>query len=227
MPIADTRQPLHDYLRRVSLREPEPLRRLREATERLPEGDMGLSPESAQLLALLARLMGAKRVLEVGTFTGYSTLALALALPEDGEVVTCDVSETWTSIGRRHWEAAGVAYKIDLRLAPALDTLTALLKTQTGRFDLAFIDADKTNYASYVELCLLLLRPGGLIAVDNTLWGGRVADMSVQDDDTRALRAMNDKLRADKRLEVSLVPVGDGLTLLRKREAHETTVAPP
>jgi predicted O-methyltransferase YrrM len=166
-------EPLHSYLRRVSLREPEPLRRLREETLRLPDGDIGLTPESAQLLALLVRLMGAKRVLEVGTFTGYSTLALPLALPEDGEVIACDVEEAWTSIGKRHWHEAEVAHKIDLRLAPALDTLTALLKTHTGLFDLALIDADKENYASYIELALLLLRPGGLIAVDNTLWGAR------------------------------------------------------
>jgi predicted O-methyltransferase YrrM len=211
-------EPLHGYLRRVSLRESDALRRLREETERLPEGDMGLTPESAQLLALLARLMGAKRVLEVGTFTGYSTLALALALPEDGEMMACDVEEAWTNLGRRHWEAAGVAHKIDLRLAPALDTLTALLKTHTGLFDLVLIDADKENYASYVELALLLLRPGGLIALDNTLWGGKVADMRVKDPDTQALRALNEKLHADERVELCLVPIGDGLTLLRRRD---------
>jgi len=208
---------LQGYLRRVSLRESDALRRLREETERLPEGDMGLSPESAQLLALLVKLMGARRVLEVGTFTGYSTLALALALPQDGELIACDVEEAWTSLGRRHWEEAGVAHKVDLRLAPALDTLTALLKTHTGRFDLALIDADKENYASYVELALLLLRPGGLIAADNTLWGGRVADIKVNDHDTQALRALNEKLHGDERVELSLVPIGDGLTLLRKR----------
>ncbi len=210
-------KPLHDYLRRVSLREPDILRRLREETEGLPEGDMGLSPEAAQLLGLLVKLMGARRVLEVGTFTGYSTLALASALPEDGEIIACDVSEAWTAVGGRYWREAGVAHKIDLRLAPALDTLTTLLKTHTGQFDLTLIDADKTNYASYVELCLLLLRPGGLIAIDNTLWGGRVADVRAKDADTQALRTLNEKLHGDERIDLSLVPIGDGLTLARKR----------
>lgn len=209
---------LTSYLRAVSLREPEVLRRLREATATLEEAGMQIGPEQGQLLALLLKLLGARRVLEVGTFTGYSALWMALALPHDGRLIACDVSAEYTGIGRRFWQEAGVADKIDLRLAPAADTLAALLADgQAGMFDFAFIDADKTRYDGYYEQCLQLVHPGGLIAIDNVLWGGAVADDAAQDADTQALRALNAKLHADTRIDLSLLPIGDGLTLARKR----------
>jgi len=162
---------------------------------------------------MLVRLLGAKRCIEIGTFTGYSALAVALALPPNGRIVCCDVSEDWTSIGKRFWNQAGVLRKIDLRLAPALRTL----QTLRGKFDFAFIDADKTNYQAYFEACLKLLRRGGLIAIDNTLWYGRVLDARDKDEDTRAIRAFNRGLAKDRRVDISLVPIGDGVTLARKR----------
>ncbi|MFO1394403.1 MAG: class I SAM-dependent methyltransferase [Steroidobacteraceae bacterium] len=209
---------LYDYLLSVSLRETPLQRRLREETAANPMSRMQISPEQGQFMALLARLIGAKRCVEVGVFTGYSSLAVALALPDDGRIVACDVSEEWTAVARRYWAEAGVAHKVDLRLAPALETLDALLAAGgEGGYDLAFIDADKTNYPGYYERVLRLLRPGGLLMTDNTLWSGRVADPAVTDADTVALRHYNEQLHRDDRVDLSLVPIGDGLTLARKR----------
>ena len=208
---------LYAYLLGVSLREPDVLARLRAETMELPRAGMQISPEQGQFMALLVKLMGARVVLEIGTFTGYSALAVALALPADGRLVACDVSEEWTATARRYWKEAGVDARIELRLAPALQTLRNLLEAgSAGSFDLIFIDADKGNYLAYYEAGLDLLRPGGLIAVDNTLWDGRVADAAVDDDDTQAIRAFNAALRDDARVDLSLVPIGDGLTLARK-----------
>lgn len=209
---------LYDYLTTHSLRESDVLKRLRAETARLPMARMQIAPEQGQFMALLVRLLGARKTLEVGVFTGYSSLCVAQALPRDGKHVACDVSEEWTSIGRRYWQEAGVAEKIDLRLAPALTTLDALLaEGEAERFDFAFIDADKLSYDAYYERALRLVRPGGLIAIDNVLWGGSVADPSDQDEDTRAIRALNDKIHRDDRVEMSLLPLGDGLTLAMKR----------
>ncbi len=209
---------LYDYLLRVSMREPEILRRLREETGSLEKAGMQISPEQGQFMTLLVELMGARRTLEVGTFTGYSALVVALALPTDGRIVACDVSEEWTSVARRYWEEAGVAHMIDLRLGPALETLESLLgEGRRGEFDFAFIDADKANYQTYFELALELVRSGGLIAIDNTLWHGRVIDPAVTDGDTEAIRRFNERLKADERVTLSLVPIGDGLSLARKR----------
>ncbi len=210
---------LHQYLLSVSLREPEVLLRLRKETADMPEHNMQIAPEQGQFMALLVQLSGARRALEIGTFTGYSSLAIAMAMPDDGRVLCCDTSEKYTDIARRYWDEAGVTGKMDLRIAPALETLDALLSDPNNQyaFDFAFIDADKTNYDNYYEHCLVLMRPGGLIAFDNTLWDGKVADLAEADDDTVALRALNRKLHADKRIDLSLVPIGDGLTLCRKR----------
>jgi caffeoyl-CoA O-methyltransferase len=192
--------------------------RLRAETARLPNARMQISPDQGALLALLARLTGTRRALEVGTFTGYSALAVAAALPDDGRLIACDVSEEWTRVARRYWREAGLAAKIELRLGPAAETLAALLHDgQGGSFDFAFIDADKENSDRYYELCLRLLRPGGLIAVDNALWHGTVADPAVQDDETNAIRALNRKARDDDRVDACLATVGDGLLLARKR----------
>ncbi len=209
---------LYAYLLDVSLREPSTLRRLREETASLEKAHMQIGPDQGQFMGLLVELMEARNALEVGTFTGYSALAVALALPEDGRLVACDVSEEWTAIGRRYWEEAGVAHKIDLRLAPALETLDGLLaEGLAGTFDFAFIDADKEGYDAYYERALKLIRTGGLITFDNTLWEGKVVDPAVTDVDTEAIRALNTKLVGDERVTLSLVPVGDGLTLARKR----------
>ena len=214
----DLTDTLYDYLLSGSLRETDLQRRLREETSTLSMARMQISPEQGQFMALIARLVGARRCLEVGVFTGYSSLAVALALPEDGRIVACNVSEEWTAIARRYWAEAGVAGRIDLRLAPALDTLDALVAAGgAGTYDLAFIDADKTAYLDYYERALLLLRPGGLLMTDNTLWSGRVADPEVGDADTVALRHYNEHLHRDARIDLSLVPIGDGLTLARKR----------
>jgi predicted O-methyltransferase YrrM len=208
----------YDYLLSVSLREPEVLRELREETAGLERSEMQIGPEQGQLMALLVELTGARRTLEIGTFTGYSALVVAMALPPDGLVLACDVSEEWTSIAQRYWAKAGVSEKIDLRLGPAVETLEGLLaKGQRDEFDFAFIDADKASYDAYYELCLQLVRPGGLIAVDNVLWSGKVADASVTDADTEAIRRLNAKLASDERVTLSLLPVGDGLTLARRR----------
>lgn len=203
---------LAEYIRTVSLREPEVLRRLRDETATIKGAGMQISPEQGQFMALLARMIGAKRYLEVGTFTGYSALVMALALPADGRVIACDVSREWTSTGQRYWREAGVAEKIDLRIAPALQTLDALIAARE-RFDFAFIDADKENYGGYYERALKLVRRGGIIAIDNVLWSGAVADPAKKDADTDAIRALNRKLATDERIDLSLLPVGDGLTL--------------
>jgi predicted O-methyltransferase YrrM len=179
---------------------------------------MQIGPEQGQFMALLARLVQARRCIEVGVFTGYSSLAVALALPDDGRIVACDVSEEWTSVARRYWREAGVEHKIELVLAPAVQTIDGLVaRGEAGQYDLAFIDADKTGYLAYYERVLQLLRPGGLVIVDNTLWNGAVADPAVTDDDTVALRQFNEHLHRDQRIDLSLVPIGDGLTLARKR----------
>ena len=209
---------LYDYLLDASLREPEILRRLREETAGMPLAVMQIAPEQGQFMALLVELTGAKRTLELGVFTGYSSLAVALALPADGHITACDVSEEFTAVARRYWAEAGVADKIDLRLAPALETLDALLADgQAGTYDFAFIDALKTEYTDYFERVIELLRPGGLAAIDNVLWDGRVADPDDNDEDTLAIRAFNEKLLGDQRVSLSLLPLADGLTLARKR----------
>jgi predicted O-methyltransferase YrrM len=208
---------LYDYILANSLRESALLKALREETGKLPQAMMQISPEQGQFMALLVQLIGAKRTIEVGTFTGYSSLVVALALPSDGHVIACDVSEEFTSVARRYWAKAGVAGKIDLRLAPALETLDKLLADgEAGRFDFAFIDADKGNYLGYYERCLKLLRQGGLMAIDNVLWSGEVANPAVTDANTTAIRALNKHVHEDTRVSMSLVPIGDGLTLLRK-----------
>ncbi|MEX0899638.1 MAG: class I SAM-dependent methyltransferase [Gammaproteobacteria bacterium] len=209
---------LYEYILGVSLREPAVLRKLREETAAMPEHNMQISPEQGQFMALLVRLMGAHRCLEIGTFTGYSALAVALAIDDDGTVLTLDTSEEYTDVARRYWKEAGVDQKIELRLAPALETLEEMLDADDQRhtYDFVFIDADKTNYNRYYEACLQLVRDGGCIAFDNTLWDGKVADQSVKDADTAALRELNEKLYADERIELSLLPIADGLTLCRK-----------
>ncbi len=210
--------PLYDYLLSVTLREPELLRRLREETAKLPNAGMQISPDQGQFMALLIEMLGATRCLEIGSFTGYSALCVTLAMPPSGRLVAFDRSVEWTDIARRYWTEAGVADRIDLRLGPAVDGLDTLLgKGGTGTFDFAFIDADKDNYDAYYERVLRLLRPGGLVAIDNVLWSGRVADPKVHDKDTDALRALNQKIHGDRRVSMSLLPVGDGLTLARKR----------
>ena len=209
---------IYEYLQTVSLREHDALRRLRAETAAMSESNMQIAPEQGQFMALLVQLLGARKTLEVGVFTGYSSLAVALALPADGRVVACDVSEEWTAVARRYWHEAGVAERVDLRLAPALDTLDALLRDgQAGSFDFAFIDADKSNYDAYYERALELVRAGGLVCIDNVLWSGRVADPDAADEDTSAIRALNRKLHGDERVALSLVPVADGLTLALKR----------
>jgi predicted O-methyltransferase YrrM len=209
---------LYGYLLKTTVREPEVLARLRRETAQLSNARMQISPEQGQLMGLLIELTGATRALEVGVFTGYSSTVVALALPPGGKLVACDVSEEWTNIARRYWREAGVETKIELHVQPALRTLDALLETgQAGSFDFAFIDADKVAYDAYYERCLTLLRNGGLLAVDNTLWSGAVADERDQGDSTLAIRALNLKIAADSRVTASLVPIGDGLYLARKR----------
>lgn len=214
-PITDT---LYEYALSVGLREPEVFRELREETGKLTDGEMQIAPEQGPLLALLVQLLGAKNCLEIGTFTGYSSLWVASALPPDGNLICCDVSEEYTELARKYWEKAGLAVKIDLRLGPALDTLQRLLTGGwRGLFDYAFIDADKENYDAYYEACLLLVRPGGLIAIDNTLWDGKVADPKADDPDTVAIRDLNAKLHGDNRVSLCFLPFADGLTLALKR----------
>lgn len=209
---------LYDYLLAVSLREAPILTALRHETATHPMSQMQIAPEQGQLMALLVQLMGAKKTLEVGVFTGYSALVVALALPPEGKVVACDVSDDYTAIARRYWEQAGVADKIELHLAPAIDTLAALIAGgQSNTFDFAFIDADKSNYDQYYEKSLQLIRPGGLIAIDNVLWSGDVADPFITDTRTTKIRALNEKLHHDDRITLSLVPIADGLTLAHKK----------
>jgi len=208
---------LYAYLQAHSVREHPVLAELREATAGMKHAGMQIAPEQGQFMALLARAVNAKRAIEVGVFTGYSSLAVALALPADGRLVACDVSEEWTAMARRYWEKAGVAQRIVLKLQPAQRTLDELIAAgESGTYDFAFIDADKSRYGAYYERCLKLLRKGGLIVADNTLWSGNVADDSVQDEDTKALRAFNEALHADSRVALSLLPIGDGVTLALK-----------
>ena len=209
---------LYQYLLEHSVRETPLMRELRELTQRHDLARMQISPEQGQFMALLVELIGARRAIEIGTFTGYSALCMAQALPPGGKLICCDVSEEWTGIGVPFWERAGARDRIELRIAPALETLDALIRAgEQESFDLAFIDADKTNYSNYYERCLVLLRPGGLMMFDNTLWGGAVADPADEEADTLALRELNDRLHGDQRVGISLVPIGDGLTLARKR----------
>ncbi|HXH03364.1 MAG TPA: class I SAM-dependent methyltransferase [Candidatus Competibacteraceae bacterium] len=206
------------YVSELITRETPLQQRLRAETARLPQAQMQIGPDQGALLALLVRLIGARRALEIGTFTGYSALAIAAALPADGRLITCDISTAWTRIARRYWAAAGLSGRIELRLGPAAQTLAALLRNGAAEsFDFAFIDADKTGYDGYYEACLQLLRPGGLIALDNMLWNGAVADPAVTDPDTATLRALNLKIRDDPRVEACLLTVGDGVMLARKR----------
>jgi predicted O-methyltransferase YrrM len=216
------------YIRSVTVRDSGLFQRLREETAKLPNAMMQISPEQGQFMDMLVRLIGAKRTLEVGVFTGYSSTTVALALPEDGKIIACDVSEEYTSVARRYWREAGVEHKIDLRLGPAVETLDALAaqnkaaqnkdaQNEANSFDFAFIDADKENYDHYYECALKLLRPGGLIVIDNVLWHGKVLDESIQDADTVAIRALNEKLHHDERVWLSMVAVGDGMTLACKR----------
>ena len=209
---------IYGYLLANSLREPDLLRRLREDTARLTEwSGMQIAPEQGQFMALLVQLLGARRALEIGTFTGYSSLAVMLAMPKDGRMTCCDVSEEFTQIACRYWAEAGVADRIDLQLRPAIETLDELIAAgNAGNFDFAFIDADKENYDGYYERALVLLRPGGLVAIDNVLWGGAVADPSNRKNSTEAIRRLNRKLAKDRRVTISMVPIGDGLTLARK-----------
>ena len=209
---------LYAYLLSVGTRPGDTRLRLREATNALDNAGMQISIEQGELMDLLIQVMGAKKCLEIGTFTGYSALVTAQALPDEGKLICCDVSDTYTSIGKPFWIEAGVAHKIDLRIAPAIQTMDALLAAgEAGTFDFLFIDADKSNYDSYYERGLQLLRTGGLIGIDNTLWSGKVADESVADPDTAALRALNAKIHADARVQIAMIPIGDGLTLCRKR----------
>jgi predicted O-methyltransferase YrrM len=208
---------LTDYIRQIALREPDLLRQQREATDLHPQASMQTSPEQGQFLHLLARIMGAKKTLEVGVFLGYSSTWVALALPAGGRIIACDRSEEYTTQARQLWRQTGVEDKIELRIGPAMDTLDMLIaEGQGGSFDFAFIDADKANYANYYERAMVLVRPGGLIAIDNVLWGGDVIDPTKTDADTEAIRAFNRKLQADERVTLSLVPLGDGLTLACK-----------
>jgi len=209
---------LYDYILATSLREPVVLRHLREETAKLPYAGMQIGPDQGQFMALLVEMIGATRTLEVGTFTGYSALVVALALLPEGRVVACDVSEEYTAVARRYWAQAGVADRIELHLAPALETLERLIANGAAEsFDFAFIDADKVNYDAYYESALTLLRPGGLVAIDNVLWDGKVVESAPGDPDTQAIQALNAKLKDDSRVTISLLPLGDGLTLARKR----------
>ena len=207
------------YLRSVAVREPEVLVRLREETQGgIRAAIMQITPEQGAFMAMLVRMIGARKTLEVGVYTGYSSLSVALALPEDGRITACDTSEEWTDIARRYWKEAGVDHKIDLHLRPAVDTLDKLIDSgASGTYDFAFIDADKTNYDTYYERSLILLRPGGMIGIDNVLWSGQVIDADDTTESTQAIRAINRKVHDDDRVDICMLPIGDGLTLARKR----------
>jgi predicted O-methyltransferase YrrM len=206
------------YMQKVSLREPDVLTRLREETSQQSMAMMQIAPEQGQFMQLLVKALGIRRAIEVGVFTGYSALCVALAMPDDGRIVACDVSTEWTDIARRYWKDAGVDHKIELRIAPAVETLDTLIGEHLeNKFDFAFIDADKAGYKDYYERALVLIRPGGLIAIDNTLWNGNVADESNQTESTQAIRDLNRHIHADERVDISLLPIGDGLTLALKR----------
>jgi predicted O-methyltransferase YrrM len=217
---------LYEYILSVSLREPDALRRLREETDNDPNAIMQIPPEQGQFMAFLVRMLGARKAIEIGVYTGYSALSVALALPNDGLVIACDINDDWACTGRKYWEEAGVADRIDFRLGPALETIESLLSSgQAGTFDFAFIDADKSNYIHYYEACLSLLRTGGVIAIDNVLLFGSVVDPSVLDEDLKqrisdadiaVLRDLNNKIASDSRVDVSMLPIADGLTLVRK-----------
>lgn len=209
---------LYQYLLSVSLRESEVAKALREETDTLEYARMQISADQAQFMALLVKLLNARNIIEVGTFTGYSALSMAQALPESGKLIACDISEEWTAIAKRYWQRANLDNKIDLRLAPALDTLNQLIaEKQENHFDFAFIDADKENLKAYYQACFQLVRPGGVIAIDNVLWGGSVIDADNHEQSTIAIREFNDFINRDERVEISLVPIGDGLTLALKR----------
>ncbi|HEX5636879.1 MAG TPA: class I SAM-dependent methyltransferase [Gammaproteobacteria bacterium] len=208
---------LYQYLLDVSVKETAVQKTLRIATQGMQQSNMQIAPEQGQFMSFLVKLTGARKCLEIGVFTGYSALSVAQALPADGKIIACDVNQEWTDMARTYWRNAGVEKKIDLRIAPAVETLQQLLDDGgQSSFDFAFIDADKTNYDRYYELTLRLLRSGGLIVIDNTLWGGDVADIRVQDEDTRAIRELNKKILHDRRADMTLLPVADGLTLVRK-----------
>jgi caffeoyl-CoA O-methyltransferase len=208
---------LYDYLVQFGTRESDLLKDLRAETAKLPGAGMQIGPEQGAFMGLLVELIGAKRALEIGTFTGYSSLCIAGALPADGKLICCDVSEEYTRVARDYWRRAGLESKVELRLGPALATLDALIDADVESFDFAFIDADKTNYANYYDRAIRLVRPGGLIAIDNVLWGGDVAKPEENDEDTTAIRALNEMVRNDERVTLALTPIGDGLTLARKR----------
>jgi len=207
---------LYEYMISVSLREPGILHALRDETAQDENANMQISPEQGQFMSLLVKVLGAKRTLDIGVYTGYSSLCIGLALPQDGRVIACDLNREWTDIARRYWQKAGVADKIELYLGPAQQTLQGFLDKEANSFDFAFIDADKKNYDIYYEYCLQLIRPGGMIAVDNVLWNGAVADPAISDAETVAIRDFNRKLHTDPRVEISLVPIADGLSLARK-----------
>ncbi|MEH2362690.1 class I SAM-dependent methyltransferase [Nostoc sp.] len=209
---------IRDYILTISLHESDILRQIREETVKLPYASMQIPAEQGQFMAFLAQLINAKKILEIGVFTGYSALWFALALPPEGRIIACDISEEWTNIAQRYWQQAGVANKIDLRVAPALQTLDALLSnSEAGTFDLIFLDADKENYFNYYERSLQLIRAGGLIIIDNVLWSGKVIDEEFQDTETVALRLLNEKLYKDERIDITVLAIADGLTLIRKR----------
>ncbi len=211
---------LYDYILKSSLREPEVLTRLRRETVEMPRAVMQVAPDQGQFLRLLVEMLGARRVVEIGTFTGYSSLSMALALPADGRLIACDISEEFTRVARRYWQEAGVDDRVELRLGPAAETLEVLRQDPAlgpGSLDLAFIDADKGNYQVYFDLCLALLRPGGVIAIDNVLWDGAVLDETINGGDTAAIRAFNANLKRDNRVSISMLPIADGLTLAVKR----------
>ena len=209
---------IYPYLLDASLREPEVLKRLRDETAAMPEACMQIAPEQGQFLTLLMKMIGAKKAIEIGTYTGYSSMCIAEGLGPDGQLICCDINKQSTDVAQKYWQAAALQERIRLQLAPALETLDTLIDNG-GReqFDFAFIDADKTNYMAYYSRCLVLLRPGGVIAVDNVLWGGSVADPSIQDDNTVAIRRFNQQIKNDERVDISMLPMADGLSLLRKK----------